>query len=219
MLPRETWGDGGEPSIFNPIPFQPNFNTSYDAHMYGELSFPFECLDSKEEDGLGFALDFFGLRDPKSMLQSCMHAMRCPLKAQRVTAPVVRAMIRLRSASTMTQGSPRKEITSTCRKKVTRPPHNSDGAQPREEQQLLQQQQHALEGEATSKALDGGTWAKVCDILRLIKEDADTAEPPCPQPGKPKPSSGCALTPHYAGALHHRGTPHPRRTLMGCAVV
>jgi hypothetical protein len=30
---------------------------------------PSGCLDSEEEDGPGFALDFFELRDPESMLQ------------------------------------------------------------------------------------------------------------------------------------------------------
>jgi hypothetical protein len=62
-------GDGGEPSVFNPSPFQQNFDTSYDAQLYDELSFPSGCLDSEEEDGLGFALDFSKLRDPESMLQ------------------------------------------------------------------------------------------------------------------------------------------------------
>ena len=69
MLPGETWGDGGEPSVFNPIPFQPCFDTDYDAQMYVGLPFPSRCVESKEEDGPGFALDFFRLRDPESMLQ------------------------------------------------------------------------------------------------------------------------------------------------------
>jgi hypothetical protein len=37
--------------------------------MYVGLPFPSGCLDSEEEDGPNFALDFSGLRDPKSMLQ------------------------------------------------------------------------------------------------------------------------------------------------------
>jgi hypothetical protein len=45
-------------------------------------------------------------------------------------------------------------------------------------QQRLQQLQQALEGEATSKALDGGTRAKARDIQHCIEEDADAAEPP-----------------------------------------
>jgi hypothetical protein len=60
---------GGEPSVFNPIPFQPSFDTSSDTRMYAGLPFPSRCLDSKEEDGLSFGLDFFELWDPKSMLQ------------------------------------------------------------------------------------------------------------------------------------------------------
>jgi hypothetical protein len=37
--------------------------------MYARLSFPSWCLDSEEEDGPSFPLDFSGLRDPESMLQ------------------------------------------------------------------------------------------------------------------------------------------------------
>jgi hypothetical protein len=66
---RGMGGDRGEPVVFNPIPFQPRFNTNNDAQMYDGLSFPSECLDSEEKDGPNFALDFSGLRDPKSMLQ------------------------------------------------------------------------------------------------------------------------------------------------------
>jgi hypothetical protein len=62
MLPRE-------PSVFNPIPFQPCFDTGYDTKMYAGLPFPSRCLDSEEEDGPSFALDFSGLRDPESMLK------------------------------------------------------------------------------------------------------------------------------------------------------
>jgi hypothetical protein len=56
--------------VFNPIPFQPCFDTGYDAQMYVGLPFPSGCLYSEEEDGPGFALDFSGLRDPESMLES-----------------------------------------------------------------------------------------------------------------------------------------------------
>jgi hypothetical protein len=58
-------GDGGEPSVFNPIPFQPSFDTSSVTWMYAGLPFPSGSLDSEEEDSLGFALDFSGLRDLK----------------------------------------------------------------------------------------------------------------------------------------------------------
>jgi hypothetical protein len=48
-----------------------------------------------------------------------MHVTRCSLKARRVEAPVARATIRLGNASTSTQRSPRKEITSACHGKIT----------------------------------------------------------------------------------------------------
>jgi hypothetical protein len=66
---RDMVGEEGEPSMFNPIPFQPCYDTSYDAQMYAGLPFPSRCLDSKEEDGPNYALDFSGLRDPESMVQ------------------------------------------------------------------------------------------------------------------------------------------------------
>jgi hypothetical protein len=59
----------GEPSVFNPIPFQPSFDTSSITRLYVGLSFPSGYLDSKEEDGLRFSLDFSRLWDPESMLQ------------------------------------------------------------------------------------------------------------------------------------------------------
>jgi hypothetical protein len=37
--------------------------------MYVGLPFPSGCLDSEEEDGPSFSLDFFELRDPESMVQ------------------------------------------------------------------------------------------------------------------------------------------------------
>jgi hypothetical protein len=64
---RDMTGDGGEPSMFNPIPFEPSFDTSAITRMYARLPFPSGSLDSEEEDGLSFALDFSGLRDPESM--------------------------------------------------------------------------------------------------------------------------------------------------------
>jgi hypothetical protein len=71
--PVVPWRDmtrvGGEPSMFNPIPFQSSFDTSSITKMYVRLPFPSGCLDSKEEDGPSFGLDFSGLRDPESMLQ------------------------------------------------------------------------------------------------------------------------------------------------------
>jgi hypothetical protein len=66
---RDMEGARGEPSMFNPIPFQLSFNTNSVSRMYVELPFPSGCLDSKEEDGPSFALDFSRLRDPKYMLQ------------------------------------------------------------------------------------------------------------------------------------------------------
>ena len=54
--------------MFNPIPFQPNFNTRSLTNLYAGLPFPLGCLDSKEEDGPGIGYDFSELCDPKSML-------------------------------------------------------------------------------------------------------------------------------------------------------
>jgi hypothetical protein len=62
-------GARGEPSVFNPIPFRPSFDTSSVTRLYVGLPFPSRCLDFEEEDGSGFGLDFFGLRDPESTLQ------------------------------------------------------------------------------------------------------------------------------------------------------
>jgi hypothetical protein len=71
--PVVPWQDmirvGGEPSVFNPIPFQPSFDTSSITRLYVGLPFPSGYLDSEEEDGLSFSLDFSGLWDPESMLQ------------------------------------------------------------------------------------------------------------------------------------------------------
>jgi hypothetical protein len=61
LLSRAT----GEPSVFNPIPFQPCFDTS----LYDGLPFPSRCLESEEEDGSGPGLDFSELRDTEAMLQ------------------------------------------------------------------------------------------------------------------------------------------------------
>jgi hypothetical protein len=55
--------------MFNPIPFVPSFDTSSMTKTYARLPFPSGCLDSEEQDGPSFALDFSGLRDPESMLQ------------------------------------------------------------------------------------------------------------------------------------------------------
>jgi hypothetical protein len=55
--------------MFNPIPFQPSFDTRSITGLYAGLPFPSGCLDSEEEDDLSFGLDFSGLRDPQSMLQ------------------------------------------------------------------------------------------------------------------------------------------------------
>jgi hypothetical protein len=116
---RDLAGVEGESSVFNPIPFQPSFDTSSVTRMYAGLPFSSVCLDSKEEASASFALDFSGLRDPESMLQFCIHVTKCSPKAWRVTTPVMRVTIRPENASTWTQRSPRKEITSACREKVT----------------------------------------------------------------------------------------------------
>jgi hypothetical protein len=55
--------------VFNPIPFQPSFETSAFANMYVDLPFPSGCIDSEEEDGPSPDLDFSRLRGPKAMLQ------------------------------------------------------------------------------------------------------------------------------------------------------
>jgi hypothetical protein len=65
---RDMTGAGGEPSVFNPIPFAPSFDTSSVSNTYVGLPFPSGCLDSEEEDGPSFALDLSELRDPESML-------------------------------------------------------------------------------------------------------------------------------------------------------
>jgi hypothetical protein len=53
--PTTPWQDmtgvGGEPSVFNPIPFQPSFDTSSVTRMYVGLPFPSGSLDLEEEDG------------------------------------------------------------------------------------------------------------------------------------------------------------------------
>jgi hypothetical protein len=53
--------------VFNPIAFQLSFNTSSLTSLCAGLPFPSECLNSKEEDGPGLALDFSRLHDPKAM--------------------------------------------------------------------------------------------------------------------------------------------------------
>jgi hypothetical protein len=55
--------------VFNPIPFQSRFDTSSITKMYVELPFPSGNLESEEEDGPSFALDFSRPRDPEFMLQ------------------------------------------------------------------------------------------------------------------------------------------------------
>jgi hypothetical protein len=47
----------------------PSIDTNTVTKMYVGLPFPSGSLDSKEEDGPSYALDFSGLRDPESMLQ------------------------------------------------------------------------------------------------------------------------------------------------------
>jgi hypothetical protein len=45
---QDMTGARGEPSVFNPIPFQPSFDTSSITRLYIGLPFPSGCLDSKE---------------------------------------------------------------------------------------------------------------------------------------------------------------------------
>jgi hypothetical protein len=59
----------GEPSVFNPIPIQPSFNTSAFTSMYANLPFPSGCLHLEEKDGPGPGLDLSGLCDHEAMLQ------------------------------------------------------------------------------------------------------------------------------------------------------
>jgi hypothetical protein len=47
-----------------------------------------------------------------------------------------------------------------------------------EEQQRLQHQRQALEGDATGKALDARARAKAHDVLRRIEEDTDATKSP-----------------------------------------
>jgi hypothetical protein len=47
--------------MFNLIPFRPSFDTTSVTRLYASLPFPSGCLDSKEEDGPSFGLDFSGL--------------------------------------------------------------------------------------------------------------------------------------------------------------
>jgi hypothetical protein len=54
--------------VFNPIPFWPSFDASSVTGLYVGLPFPSGCLDSEEEDGPSFGLDFSELRDPESIL-------------------------------------------------------------------------------------------------------------------------------------------------------
>jgi hypothetical protein len=55
--------------VFNPIPFQPSFDTSAFTSMYAGLPFPSRCLDFEEEDGLGPGLDLSELHGPEAILQ------------------------------------------------------------------------------------------------------------------------------------------------------
>jgi hypothetical protein len=87
--------------------------------MHVRLPFASGCLDSEEEDGPSFGLDFSGLRDHEPMLQSYMHVIKCFSRAWRVKALVARAMTQLGNASTSTRRSLMKEITSACHGKVT----------------------------------------------------------------------------------------------------
>jgi hypothetical protein len=59
----------GGPLVFNPILFQPSFDTTAFTIMYVDLPFPSWCLEFEEEDNLGLGLDFSGLHDPEALLQ------------------------------------------------------------------------------------------------------------------------------------------------------
>jgi hypothetical protein len=172
--------------VFNPIPFQPSFDTSSVTRMYAGLPFP-----------LG-SLDLSGLRDLESMLQF-LYACEEMLSE---------------SSEGYNSGGEGYDPTRECfhvdpeipeegdhlgmpQEGDQPPPHNPDGAQTppgshedhleqlrelhnmlREERQRLQQLRQALEGEAAGKALDGDARAMTRDVLRRIEEDADAAEAP-----------------------------------------
>jgi hypothetical protein len=109
--------------VFNPIPFQPSFDTSSITRLYVRLPFPSGCLDSKEEDGLGFGLDFSGLQDPESMLQF-LHAYDELLSdSSEGYNTAGKATTQPGNASISTKRSLTRETILACPGKVTSLPH------------------------------------------------------------------------------------------------
>jgi hypothetical protein len=189
--------------MFNPIPFEPSFDTSFVTRMYAGLPFPSGCLDSKEEDGLSFDLDFSGLRDPKSMLQFLYVCDEMLSKSSEGYSSSGEGYDLTRECLHIDSEIPEEvyhlsmpqedDWPPPCDREVGEPgraqtPPGSHVAplkqlrelhnKLRDEQQRLQQLRQALEREAASKALDGGARAKAHDIQRRIEEYADVAAPP-----------------------------------------
>lgn len=144
---------------------------------------------------------------------------------------MVKATIRLGDASMLTKGSPRKEIASACHRRATSLQHTTwTGPRPHRGAVRLTSSNSRS---CTASSGRNNNACTNCDKLWRVRLRAKpsteaqgrspvtsyvalsktlTPPNPCPQPGKPKPSSGCAPTSHHAGALHHRETQHPQRT-------
>jgi hypothetical protein len=174
--------------VFNPIPFQPSFNTSSLTSLYTGLPFPSGCFDSEEEDGLGIGLDFSRMRDPESMLQfmfACDELLSDSLDDYKADKGVT---TQLGSASTQVTSSARLE-RMTCHPKRWEARELGEAQTPLgshmahleqpcelhaklgEEHQWLQRLRQVLEREAASKVLDEGACAKARDVHRHIMED------------------------------------------------
>jgi hypothetical protein len=194
---------GEELSMFNPIPFQPSLDTSSVTRMYARLPFPSGCLDSEEEDGSSFGLDFSRLRDSESMLKflyacdkmlsessegystggegydptrECLHIdSEIPDEGDHLGMPWEGD-----------QPPPRvQEVVEPCWAQTPPTSHVAHLEKLRElhdklgeKQQRLQQLRQALEREAASKTLDRGACAKARNVQRRIMEDTNAAAPP-----------------------------------------
>jgi hypothetical protein len=195
---RDMEGAREEPSVFNPIPLQPSFDTSSVTWMYVGLPFPSGCLDSEEENDPSFALDFSRLWDPKYMLQFLYACDEMLSESSKGYNSGGEGYDPTREYFHVDPEIPEEgDHLGMLREGDQPPPRNPDEAQTpqrshkahleqlrelhnklEEEQQCLQHQRQALEGEATGKALDARARAKARDILRRIEEDTDVAEPP-----------------------------------------